>query len=68
VVVFTCTQAGVVSATSHLLHNDIACAADSSHVSLLDLSAVFDSVDHDLLLNVLSRRTVQHYRNSFSWL
>ena len=40
------------------MHNDIVRAIEAGNVSalvLLDLSAAFDTVDHDVLLDVLSK-------------
>jgi hypothetical protein len=45
------------------VHSDLVCATDRGHVSslmLLDLSDAFDTVDHKLLLTVLSRRFCVH--------
>ena len=42
-----------------IVHNDIVRAIDAGNVSalvLLDLSAAFDTIDHDVLLDVLSKR------------
>ena len=42
-----------------ILHNDLVRAIDKGHVTalvLLDLSAAFDTVNHELLIEVLKKR------------
>ena len=61
---FHSTETAILS-----VHNDLARSADSNHVSLLvllDLSAAFDTVDHGILLDVLSRR-FNITDTAFSW-
>ena len=54
--VATCLFAATETAIT-IVDNDIVCAIDAGNVSvlgLLDLSAAFDTVDHGVLLDVLS--------------
>jgi len=50
------------------VHNDLVYAIDNKRVSLLvllDLSAVFDTVDHDILLSILANRLALDWFRSY---
>ena len=50
------------------LYNEMVLAVDNGEVGalvLLDMSAAFDTIDHDIMLDVLNRRlNIAHFGNS----